>query len=161
MGRSERYRCQAYPASLAVRQIRRLSPDYSSVEDFPENPGSLDFADGFYGQTGVHESVRGALRLFPNITLVSSPRRLTKRCWDKSVFRIRSSAYRPGHESPRAGIAVFERLFEHVPPGGVIVFDDYGWEMFHKQKEAEDDFMRGHDHGILESPTGQGLVIRR
>jgi hypothetical protein len=65
MGRSERYWCQAYPASLAVRQIRRLSPDYSSVEDFPENPGSLDFADGFYGQTGVHESVRGRFASSP------------------------------------------------------------------------------------------------
>ena len=51
--------------------------------------------------------------------------------------------------------------FDRVPPGGVVAFDDYGWKMFHKQKEAEDDFMRRHDHEILELPTGQGLVIRR
>jgi hypothetical protein len=33
--------------------------------------------------------------------------------------------------------------------------------MFHKQKEAEDDFMRGRGYEILEMPTGQGLVVKR
>ena len=51
--------------------------------------------------------------------------------------------------------------FDRVLPGGVIVFDDYGWKMFRNQKGAEDDFTRRHDHEILELPTGQGLVIRR
>jgi O-methyltransferase len=63
--------------------------------------------------------------------------------------------------SPRAEIAVLERLFDRVVPGGVVIFDDYGWQMFHKQKEAEDEFMRRRGHEILELPTGQGLVIRR
>jgi O-methyltransferase len=62
--------------------------------------------------------------------------------------------------SPRAEIAVLERLFDRVLSGGVIVFDDYGWKMFHKQKEAEDAFMRRRGHEILELPTGQGLVIK-
>jgi len=63
--------------------------------------------------------------------------------------------------APRAEIAVLERLFDRVLPGGVIVFDDYGWKMFHKQKEAEDDFMRRKGYEILELPTGQGLVAKR
>ena len=45
--------------------------------------------------------------------------------------------------------------------GGVVVFDDYGWKLFEKQKIAEDDFMRGRGYEILELPTGQGLVTKR
>jgi O-methyltransferase len=56
---------------------------------------------------------------------------------------------------------VLERLFDRVLTGGVVVFDDYGWKMFHKQKEAEDAFMRSRGYGILELPTGQGLVVKR
>jgi hypothetical protein len=53
------------------------------------------------------------------------------------------------------------RLFDRVVPGGVIVFDDYGWKLFEKQKEAEDIFMKARGYEILELPTGQGLVIKR
>jgi hypothetical protein len=63
--------------------------------------------------------------------------------------------------SPRAEIAVLERLFDRVQPGGVVVFDDYGWKIFRKQKQAEDAFMRSRGYEILELPTGQGLVVKR
>jgi hypothetical protein len=48
-----------------------------------------------------------------------------------------------------------------VLPGGGVVFDDYGWKMFHKQKKAEDDFMHRRAYEILEMPTCQGLVLKR
>lgn len=53
------------------------------------------------------------------------------------------------------------RLFDRVLEGGVIVLDDYGWKMYHKQKEAEDDFMRQRGYEILELPTGQSLIVKR
>jgi hypothetical protein len=56
---------------------------------------------------------------------------------------------------------VLERLFDRVLPGGIVVFDDYGWKMFHEQKQAEDDFMRRRGYEVLELPTGQGLVVKR
>jgi O-methyltransferase len=52
-------------------------------------------------------------------------------------------------------------LFDRVLAGGVAALDDYGWKMFHRQKEAEDDFMRRRSYEILELPTGQGLVVKR
>jgi O-methyltransferase len=134
-----------------------FSPDYSSADDFPDNPGFLDFANGFYRQAGLYEYVRDRFASFANVTLIKGflPDTLD------AATPARIGFLHIDLNSPRAEIAVLERLFERVLPGGVIVFDDYGWEMFHKQKKAEDDFMRRHGHEILELPTGQGLAIKR
>ena len=45
--------------------------------------------------------------------------------------------------------------------GGYIVFDDYGWKQFKKQRDLENRFMADRGHFILELPTGQGLVIKQ
>ena len=44
-------------------------------------------------------------------------------------------------------------MFDHVVPGGVIVFDDYGWWQYRAQKQLEDEFMRARGYDILELPT--------
>ena len=62
--------------------------------------------------------------------------------------------------SPGAEIGALDALFDRVVTGGAIVFDDYGWHFFRRQKEAEDAFMAARGHRILELPTGQGLVIK-
>jgi O-methyltransferase len=134
-----------------------FSPDYSSAQDFPESPGFLDFANGFYRQPGLYEYVRERFAPFGNVTLV------------KGFLPETLDAQAPDHigflhidlNSPRAEIAVLEQLFDRVLAGGVVVLDDYGWKMFHRQKEAEDDFMRRQGYEILELPTGQGLVVKR
>lgn len=58
-------------------------------------------------------------------------------------------------------IGALELLFDRVAPGGIVIFDDYGWLLHAKQKEAEDRFMAERGHKILELPTGQGLLIKR
>jgi hypothetical protein len=63
--------------------------------------------------------------------------------------------------SPKAEVAMLERLFDRVIPSGVVVFDDYGWKLFDQQKIAEDQFMRARGYEVLELPTGQGLVVKR
>jgi len=152
--------------TIGAERIRRFwlfdsfegfSADYSSSEDFPENPGFLDFANGFYRQPGLYEYVRERFAPFANVTLIKGflPEALDATTPDRIGF------LHIDLNSPRAEIAVLERLFDRVLPGGVIVFDDYGWKMFHKQKEAEDDFMRRKGYEILELPTGQGLVAKR
>jgi len=134
-----------------------FSPDYSNAEDFPESPGFLEFANGFYRQPGLYEYAGARFEPFANVALV------------KGFLSEALDAEAPDHigflhidlNSPRAEIAVLERLFDRVVAGGVVVLDDYGWKMFHKQKEAEDDFMRRRGYAILELPTGQGLVVKR
>jgi len=54
-----------------------------------------------------------------------------------------------------------ETLFHRVSPGGLIVFDDYGWTGYRDQKDMADTFMQARDLSVLELPTGQGLVVKR
>jgi O-methyltransferase len=63
--------------------------------------------------------------------------------------------------SPKAEAGALEVLFDRVAPGGIIVFDDYGWKQFVRQKEAADRFMAARGQPIMELPTGQGLMIKR
>ena len=58
-------------------------------------------------------------------------------------------------------MAALEHLFDRVTKGGIIIFDDYGWSGYVKQKIAEDAFMAARDHYIMELPTGQGLLIKK
>jgi O-methyltransferase len=134
-----------------------FSPDFSSAEDFPDNPGFLDFANWFYREAGLYEYVRDRFASFANVKVVKGflPEAIDAAGPERIGF------LHIDLNSPRAEIAVLERLFDRVLPGEVIVFDDYGWKMFHKQKEAEDHFMRRRGYEILELPTGQGLVIKR
>jgi hypothetical protein len=134
-----------------------FSLDYSSGEDFPDNPGFLDFANGFYRQAGLYKYVCDRFASFANVTVVKGflPEALDAAMPERIGF------LHIDLNSPRAEIAVLERLFDRVLPGGVVVFDDYGWKMFHEQKKAEDDFMHRRGYEILEMPTGQGLVLKR
>ena len=52
------------------------------------------------------------------------------------------------------------KLWPRVVQVGIVVFDDYGWKVFAKQKEEEDRFASEYGLSILEMPTGQGLLIK-
>jgi len=54
-----------------------------------------------------------------------------------------------------------EVLFDRVTPGGLIIFDDYGWTGYRAQKDMADTFMQARGLSVLELPTGQGLVVKR
>jgi hypothetical protein len=62
--------------------------------------------------------------------------------------------------SAASEVAALEALFDKVVPGGMSVFDDYGWTGYRAQMVAEDKFMKDRGHTILELPTGQGLVVK-
>ena len=69
-----------------------------------------------------------------------------------------------GVHTQTLGIAGAMDIYVHeialYAPGGIIIFDDYGWMPFHKQKEAIDEFMLDQGLNVLELPTGQGLLIK-
>lgn len=62
--------------------------------------------------------------------------------------------------SAQAEMLALEHLFDRVVPGGVIVFDDFGWTCNVNQTRAELAFMNARNHAVLELPTGQGVVIK-
>lgn len=134
-----------------------FSTDYSSPGDFPLSPGFLDYANQFYKAAGLYEYVKKRFEPYPRVRVVKGflPEALATACPEKIGF------LHVDLNSPRAEVAVLSRLFDLVVPGGVIVFDDYGWKLFEKQKLAEDEFMKAYGYEILELPTGQGLVVKR
>ena len=60
-----------------------------------------------------------------------------------------------------AEMGVLKFIFDRIVPGGMIIFDDYGWIGYQDQQVQEKEFMKKHGLRILELPTGQGLVIKR
>ncbi len=59
-----------------------------------------------------------------------------------------------------AEVGVLDLLFDRIPPGGLVVLDDYGWLGYRAQKIAEDNWFEARGYSVLELPTGQGLVIK-
>ena len=64
-------------------------------------------------------------------------------------------------DHPDVGKSHLSVLFDRLSPGGIIVFDDYGWAVHFKQKEAIDTFMNAKGIPVLELPTGQAMSIKR
>lgn len=62
--------------------------------------------------------------------------------------------------SEMAEMLALQHLFDKVTPGGMIVFDDFGWTCNVNQTRAELAFMNERGHHIMELPTGQGVVIK-
>ncbi len=54
-----------------------------------------------------------------------------------------------------------EIFYPLLQPGGIIVFDDYGWRGFEDQKEVIDQFFLHKIEKVLVLPTGQAVVIRQ
>jgi O-methyltransferase len=58
-------------------------------------------------------------------------------------------------------LAALERIFNRIVPGGMIVFDDFGFSRYSQTRELEADFVARHGLSIFECPTGQGIFIKR
>jgi hypothetical protein len=54
---------------------------------------------------------------------------------------------------------VFPLVYERLSPGGIVIFDDYGFARYRKSAVTHQKFLEGKEQ-ILEMPTGQGLLIK-
>src|SRR5262249_44651454 len=134
-----------------------FSPDYSSADDFPDSPGFFDFAHKLFSEPGLFEEVTRRFSAYPNVRIVRGvlPDVLAETAPDKISFMHMDL------NSPRASVACLEVLFDRMIPGGMIIFDDYGWYAYRREKELADVFMAARGYQILELPTGQGLLLKR
>lgn len=62
------------------------------------------------------------------------------------------------HPVPEAG--ALEMVLPRLSPGGIVIFDDYGWWGYSAQKQAIDPIVARYGLSVLEMPTGQGLLIK-
>ncbi len=54
-----------------------------------------------------------------------------------------------------------EYFFPRLVPGGIILFDDYGWEAFADTKKVIDDFLKDKSGILLSFPTGQAIYYNK
>ncbi len=57
--------------------------------------------------------------------------------------------------------AALDRFYPLLQPGGVIVFDDYGWKGYEDQRYEIDDFFSDKEERIFALPTGQGIIVKK
>jgi O-methyltransferase len=134
-----------------------FAPAYSSPADFPDGPGFFDHAHKLFSEPGIFEGLTQRFRDYPNVRIVRGvlPDILADVVPDKIAFMHMDL------NSPAASVGSLEVLFDRIVPGGMVIFDDYGWYAYRREKELEDPFVASRGHQILELPTGQGLLVKR
>lgn len=132
---------------------------YDTFEGVPEDqldPGWKESNRQAYEGKFSFEEVRERFAHIPNIRVIKGrvPEILAETSPEKIAFihmDLNNSA---------AEIAALDALFERIVPGGVIVFDDYGWKVARAQYDAENAWFAERGLSILPLPTGQGLFIK-
>lgn len=132
---------------------------YDTFDGVPEDQldeGWGERNERAYKDTFSHEEVAERFRPFPNIVLTKGrvPEILDEICPERIAFLHMDL------NNSQAEIAALERLYERIVPGGVIVFDDYGWAAARTQYEAERAWFAERGLEILLLPTGQGLFVK-
>ncbi len=57
-------------------------------------------------------------------------------------------------------VEALEYFWDKLTPGGIVLFDDYGFVGHEEQHERENEFARAKGVAICALPTGQGLLIK-
>lgn len=126
-------------------------------EDTTVDQGYADFANPIYQEVGIYESVLQRFKGNPEVKIIKGylPETLDP------IHPEKISFLHMDLNSPGAEVDTLRKLWPRIVVGGFIIFDDYGWKVFAKQKEAEDQFASEHGLSILELPTGQGLLLKK
>lgn len=56
--------------------------------------------------------------------------------------------------------AALAYAYDRMVPGGMIVFDDYGWAGYEDQRSAINEFLAGKPEAVIALPTGQALLVK-
>lgn len=134
---------------------------YDTFDGIPEDQVDLQFSvsnkQAYNEGTFSFEEVRDRFAPFPNIEVIKG--RVPEILAERSPSRI--AFLHVDLNNVAAEIAALEVLFERVTPGGVILFDDFGWAVSRAQYDAEVAWFAARGEQILPLPTGQGLYVKR
>jgi O-methyltransferase len=56
--------------------------------------------------------------------------------------------------------AALEYIWSRLLPGGIVVFDDYGWDAYIDQRRLVDRFFGDKPDGLIALPTGQAICVK-
>lgn len=129
---------------------------YDTFEGIPEEYDTEKHDAPGFRQDGLYEGVIERFSPYPNVKVIKGlvPDSFEQAAPEKIAFMHIDM------NSSKSEIAALEVLFDRLSPGGMLVFDDYGWSGYVAQQIAEDAFMAERGHRILELPSGQGLLIK-
>lgn len=130
---------------------------YDTFSGIPADYDSEKHDSPVFREEGLYGKVLERFSRFPNVRVVRGvvPKSFAEALPERIAFLHLDM------NSSKSEIAALEVLFHRISPGGLIVFDDYGWLGYQAQQQAEDEFMAQRGHRILELPSGQGLLIKQ
>ena len=130
---------------------------YDTFEGIPEAYNSENRSNAVYAREhDLFERVVARFEAYPNVRVIQGvvPESFATEVPDAIALLHLDM------NSAASEIAALDVLYDRVVPGGIILFDDFGWTGYVKQTVAEIDFMKRRGVSILELPTGQGMVIK-
>lgn len=132
---------------------------YDTFEGIPEDqvdPGWEKVNKGAYGNTFTFEEVRDRFAPFGNIEVTKGrvPEVFAETCPEAIAFMHIDL------NNSTAEIGALDALYDRIVPGGIIVFDDFGWQAAHAQHRAEMNWFHARGLTVLPSPTGQGIFVK-
>lgn len=130
---------------------------YDTFEGIPEAYNSENRSNRVYEeQPDIYGRVLKKFEPYSNVKVVKGivPDTFKASCPEKIAF------LHIDMNSSKSEIAALEHLYDKVQPGGIIIFDDFGWMGYDKQTWAEIEWMKERGQHILELPTGQGVLIK-
>jgi O-methyltransferase len=145
---------------LDFQDLPRQAYLYDTFEGLPEKTSTEQERRNWdythYDAESIYNGVREKFSRYKNVHIVRGivPDSFAVSAPEKIAF------LHIDMNSEMAEMLALEHLFDKVVPGGMIVFDDFGWTTNVNQMKAELAFMNQRGHHVLELPTGQGVVIK-
>ena len=145
---------------LDFQDLPRQAYLYDTFEGLPEKTSTeKERRDWDYTKYDSEEIYNGVRKKFAGYKNVNIVRGIVPESFEFAVPE-KIAFLHIDMNSEKAEMLALEHLFDKVTPGGMIVFDDFGWVSNVNQMKSELAFMNEREHPILEMPTGQGVVIK-
>jgi O-methyltransferase len=132
---------------------------YDTFDGVPDDQLDAGWADAnrrAYKNTFSYDEVVARFAPYPNIRVTQGrvPEILSEVCPDRIAF------LHVDLNNSQAEIAALDALYDRIVPGGVIVFDDFAWDVAGAQRKAEIEWFSARGLEVLALPTGQGLFVK-
>ena len=137
--------------------FKGLDESIAEPDDYPpEYPDFVSRANTRYPKDGLVERVIERFRSWKNYHVVPGylPGSLDHDGAPDAIAYLHVDL-----NSPAAELGCYHALFPKLVPGATIILDDYGWDIYKKQRLTADKFFGERGIRILELPTGQGLAV--
>ncbi len=132
---------------------------YDTFEGIPRDqadPGREHLTAAVYGEPFSFEEVRDRFAAYGNIDVIRGRVPEVLETTSPEVISLMHIDL----NNATAEIAALDTLYPRLSPGGVIVFDDYGWSASHNQAKAEAEWFASRGLAIFSLPSGQGLHVK-